>query len=83
MPVRYPARMLQLHSCERDRYKDKPLYGVMIEKCRELKIAGVTLFRGIEGHGERAAPLLEEMMRTGVVAASDVQAIRVERAGEA
>ena len=30
---------------------DKPLYHAIIEKCRELDIAGATVFRGIEGYG--------------------------------
>ena len=108
MPVRYPAKLLRLHFCEADKYQGKPLYEAMMDKCRELKIAGATVFRGLEGYGEtaemhrgglvahdqpivfvivdtaeniaRATPLLEEMMRTGVIATSDVDAIRVEKA---
>ncbi|HEV3305508.1 MAG TPA: DUF190 domain-containing protein [Candidatus Sulfotelmatobacter sp.] len=30
---------------------DKPLHHAIIEKCRELDIAGATVFRGIEGYG--------------------------------
>jgi hypothetical protein len=32
----------------------KPLYEVIVAKCRELKIAGATVLRGLEGYGESA-----------------------------
>jgi uncharacterized protein len=49
-----PAKILRLHFTERDRYQGKPLYEAIVEKCRELKIAGATVFRGLEGYGETA-----------------------------
>ena len=49
-----PAKLLRLNFTERDRYQDKPLYEAIVEKCRELKIAGATVFRGLEGFGETA-----------------------------
>jgi PII-like signaling protein len=30
------------------------LYEAIVSKCRELKIAGATVFRGLEGYGETA-----------------------------
>jgi uncharacterized protein len=45
------AKMLRIHFGEDDRWKDKPLYRAIVEKCRELDIAGATVFRGIEGYG--------------------------------
>jgi PII-like signaling protein len=48
------AKLLRLHFTERDRYRGKPLYEAIVEKCRELKIAGATVFRGLEGFGETA-----------------------------
>jgi uncharacterized protein len=45
------AKMLRIHFGEDDRWEDKPLYRVIIEKCRELDIAGATVFRGTEGYG--------------------------------
>ena len=50
----YPARLLRLHFTERDRYHGKPLYEAVVEKCRELQIAGATVFRGLEGYGDTA-----------------------------
>jgi PII-like signaling protein len=49
-----PAKLLRLHFTERDRYQGKPLHEAVIEKCRELRIAGVTVFRGLEGYGDTA-----------------------------
>jgi len=46
--------MLALHFTERDRHDGKPLYEAIVEKCRELKIAGATVFRGLEGYGDTA-----------------------------
>lgn len=49
-----PAKLLHLHFTERDRYQSKPLYEAIIEICLELKIAGATVFRGLEGYGDTA-----------------------------
>jgi PII-like signaling protein len=50
----YPAKLLRIHISESDRYQGKPLYAAIVAKCRELKIAGATVFRGLEGYGETA-----------------------------
>jgi uncharacterized protein len=49
-----PAKLLRLHITERDHHEGKPLYEAIIDKCRELKIAGATVFRGLEGYGDTA-----------------------------
>jgi PII-like signaling protein len=49
-----PAKLLRLHLSERDRYRGKPLYEAIVDKCRELHIAGATVFRGVEGYGASA-----------------------------
>ena len=49
-----PAKLLRLHLSERDQYRGKPLYEAIVQKCRELGIAGATVFRGVEGFGESA-----------------------------
>lgn len=49
-----PAQLLRLLITERDRFQGKPLYEAVVEKCRELKIAGATVFRGLEGYGDTA-----------------------------
>ena len=48
------AKLLRLLFTERDRYESKPLHEAVVEKCRELKIAGATVFRGLEGYGDTA-----------------------------
>jgi uncharacterized protein len=45
------ARMLRIHFGEDDKWQGKPLYEAIVVKCRELDIAGATVFRGIEGYG--------------------------------
>ncbi len=45
------ARMLRIHFGENDKWKEKPLYRAIVEKCRELDIAGATVFRGVAGYG--------------------------------
>ena len=54
MPPSSPARLLRIHISERDRFQGKPLYEEIVAKCREMKIAGATVFRGLEGYGESA-----------------------------
>lgn len=96
-----PGKLLRLYVSERDRYDGKPLYEAIVARCQELKLAGVTVFRGLEGFGhtsevhrahlfvhdqpivitvvespEKAAealPILQKMMRSGVIAVTDVE----------
>jgi uncharacterized protein len=57
-----PAKLLRVHISESDRVGHKPLYEAIVAKCREMKIAGATVFRGLEGYGETG-----EMHRAHVV----------------
>lgn len=107
MSTYQPAKLMRLHLLERHRYKGKPLYEAIVEKCLELKIAGATVLRGFEGFGEKAqihrshlfthdlpvvvtivdsaenvdrlAPIVEEMMDTGLIAVSEVQVKRIQK----
>ena len=102
-----PAKLMRLHFSEHDCYRGKPLYEAIVEKCLELKIAGATVLRGLEGYGgmaqihrshllkhdlptvvtivdsaeniDRLAPIVEEMMDTGLIAVSDVQVKRIQK----
>src|SRR5581483_9649162 len=49
-----PGKLLRIYLSEHDRYGDKPLYEAIVDRCRELKLAGVTVFRAFEGFGETA-----------------------------
>jgi PII-like signaling protein len=39
---------------EGDKYNGKPLFEAIVAKCRDMMIAGATVFRGLEGFGESA-----------------------------
>ncbi len=54
MPQLQKAKILGIHISERDRYAGKPLYEAIVQKCRELRVAGATVLRGVEGYGETA-----------------------------
>ena len=54
MQIGHPAKMLRLHLSETDKYEGKPLYEAVVQKCRDLSIAGATVLRGVEGYGESA-----------------------------
>jgi len=51
MKLQGKAKMLRIHFGEDDKWHNKPLYEAIVTKCRELDIAGATVFRGIEGYG--------------------------------
>ena len=48
------AELLRIHISESDRYQGKPLHEAIVAKCRELSIAGASVFAGLEGYGETA-----------------------------
>src|SRR3989449_9303210 len=107
MQARHPAKLLRIHFSERDKYEGKPLYEAVVQKRRDLSIAGATVFRGLEGYGEsadihrhhlvthdqqivvtiidseenirRLLPVVEEMVDTGLIAMSDVEAARIAK----
>jgi len=54
MQAAQPAKLLRIHISESDRHQGQPLYEAIVNKCRELKMAGATVFRGLEGFGETA-----------------------------
>ena len=54
MQASHPAKMLRLHFSENDKWEGQPLYEAIVQKCRELHMAGATVFRGLEGYGESA-----------------------------
>ena len=51
MKLEGKAKMLRIHFGESDKWQGKPLYQAIVEKCRELDIAGATVFKGTEGYG--------------------------------
>ena len=51
MKLEGKAKMLRIHFGEDDKWQGKPLYQAIVEKCRELGLAGATVLRGFEGYG--------------------------------
>ncbi len=51
-------KMLKIYTGENERWQGKALYHALVLKFREAGLAGVTVYRGIEGYGP------EKMLRT-------------------
>lgn len=47
-----PGKLLRVYVNKDDQYGGKPLYEAIVDRCRELKVAGATAFRAFEGFGE-------------------------------
>lgn len=46
-----PGKLMRLHLSEQDRFEDSSLCDAIVKKCQKLGVAGVTVFRGLEGYG--------------------------------
>jgi PII-like signaling protein len=77
MKLEGKAKLLRIHFGEDDKWHNKPLYEAIVTKCRELDIAGASVFRGIEGYGAssriRKAHLLRSSDRPITVAVIDTE----------
>lgn len=51
MKLEGKAKLLRIHFGEDDKWHGQPLYKAIVEKCREMDIAGATVYRGLEGYG--------------------------------
>ena len=51
MKEHFQAQMLRVHFGEADKWQGKPLHEAILAKCKELGMAGATVYRGIEGYG--------------------------------
>ena len=51
MKLQGHAKMLRIHFGENDKWQGQPLYRAIVEKCRQLDMAGATVLRGVEGYG--------------------------------
>lgn len=45
------AKRLRIYIGESDRWKGRPLFRAIVEKAKELEMAGATVFRGLMGFG--------------------------------
>jgi PII-like signaling protein len=64
MKLEGKAKMLRIHFGESDKWHGKPLYQAIVEKCRELDIAGATVYRGVEGYGASSRIHREHLLRS-------------------
>lgn len=51
MKQQFQGSMLRIHFGESDKWQGKPLHEAIVAKCKELGMAGATVYRGIEGYG--------------------------------
>lgn len=49
-----PGKLLRIYINERDQYGGQALYEAIVQRCREMHVAGATVFRAFEGFGETA-----------------------------
>ncbi|AHL22169.1 MULTISPECIES: DUF190 domain-containing protein [Thermococcus] len=54
---------LRIYIGENDRWNGKPLYKAIVEKLREMDIAGATVYRGIYGFGKKSRIHSSDIMR--------------------
>ncbi|WP_297468572.1 DUF190 domain-containing protein [Thermococcus sp.] len=54
---------LKIYIGENDRWNGRPLYKAIVEKLREMGIAGATVYRGIYGFGKKSHVHSAEVMR--------------------
>jgi hypothetical protein len=47
-----PGKLLRIYVNEHDQYEGRPLYEAIVDRCREMHVAGATAFRALEGFGE-------------------------------
>lgn len=54
MPITQRARLLEIHIGGGHQQGGMPLHEVLVAKCRDLGVAGATVFKAFEGYGETA-----------------------------
>jgi uncharacterized protein len=54
MKITGEGKLLRIFIGEADRCHGRPLYEALVEKARQLGLAGATVWRGIEGYGARS-----------------------------
>jgi uncharacterized protein len=51
MKTQAAAKLIRIHFGEGDKWEGQPLVEAIVEKCRDLGIAGAIVVRGSEGYG--------------------------------
>lgn len=57
-----PGKLLRVHLSEDDLCGGRPLYEAIVDRCRELGIAGASVFRALEGYGGSSEILHTHML---------------------
>lgn len=57
------AECLRIYSGELDKHGSRPLYEVLVEKAREMGLAGATVIRGISGYGANSRVHTAKILR--------------------
>jgi PII-like signaling protein len=50
----FEGKMVRIHLCESHKWHDKPVHEAVFAKCKEVGVARVTVYRGLEGFGRSA-----------------------------
>jgi len=56
------AKMIRIYIGEDDEWEGSPLYEAIVTKCKELEIAGATVYRGALGYGAGSHGLRKEKL---------------------
>ncbi len=78
MKLEGKAKMLRIYFGEDDQWQGRPLYEAIVERCRQLDIAGATVYRGIEGYGASTIIRRSHLLRFSSDAPILVQIIDTE-----
>jgi uncharacterized protein len=54
MRIEGKGKLLRIFIGESDTYHHKPLYTAIVERAREMGLAGATVIRGVEGFGAKS-----------------------------
>lgn len=54
MKEQFRGKLLRICFTEADQFEGRPLYEAIVTRCRELEMAGATVYRGQEGFGASA-----------------------------
>lgn len=57
------AERIRIYTGEDDKYKGRPLADVIVNKARELGLAGATVFRGLSGFGANSLIHTNKILR--------------------
>ncbi|MCX8102728.1 MAG: DUF190 domain-containing protein [Geminicoccaceae bacterium] len=78
MPALRPARRLRVFVSERARHGGRPLFEAVLQRARELGLAGGTVFRGAMGFGR-----FTQLHRPGILEIAEDLPLLVEIVDEA